>query len=571
MAERIESGRMQIANVGSSPMQRVAMPGVDYVGARAQAQAAGTLAEVLDRMSAYAFGEAKTLRTEEGMQYVAENPPTPEQLEAAKNGDVSSLVPDGRFTYFDKAVRKARSFELSSHFEQEGMNELNKLLTDISAGTATSEQVAQRIKTLTDGFATSLAKVEPEAALKFRATMATHGNTVLNAAYKEEVKQAKDRRRVKFDMFFDNGVRLLETTAAQHPGQFDAYVDLFRTNMAQHALLQGDAALQKEYSTKFETEVRNAKINALTKHLSSTMTDSFEVIQKLQTGDAGEMSPILMDLIENDFEAVIKIETNLMEMDSRRNVARQRKREQDKQADYLEFLPIYRVALSAPYGSPERQDAIDQISEIADRGNDAVPFSAITALNSPEAEGNRALEFNVAELIRSGQVRTSAEIWDKVSPSGLNASQAIRLAEKLESFKTKGESKLDRRIAKLAGIPIVTGQTIVLDKNSEQLKATGELEAKAADIRDQALRAGKVMTDDEVGDALEVWVRDKAKTKAIEDATKLLATYEAKEWVNGKITRDSIPTLRIKAKGNRTREAELQRIIEQLDIIEGKK
>ena len=246
MAERIESGRMQIANVGGSPMQRVAQPGVDYIGPRAGAQAAGSLAQVLDRMSQYAFGEAKRQRADEGLQYAANNPPTAEQLEAAKNGDPSSLVPQGNSTYFEQAVRKARSFELSAHFEIEGRNELAKLLSDVEAGTATSEQVEARITTLTEGFAKSLSKVEPEAALKFRATMATHGNTVLNAAYSAEVKRAKAQRSAKFDMDFDNGVRLLETTVTQHPEQLAAMADVFRTNVNTQALLLGDAALQKE-------------------------------------------------------------------------------------------------------------------------------------------------------------------------------------------------------------------------------------------------------------------------------------------------------------------------------------
>ena len=180
MAERIESGRMQIAGVGGAPMQRVGQPGVDYVGARAQAQTSGSLAQVLDRMSQYAFGQAKQMRADEGLQYVASNPPTPEQLQAAVNGDPSSLIPTGDFTYFDQAVRKARSFQLSAHFEAEGMNDLNNLLVAVKNGEATSEQVEKKLTAMTQGFATTLSKVEPEAALKFSATMATHGNTVLN-------------------------------------------------------------------------------------------------------------------------------------------------------------------------------------------------------------------------------------------------------------------------------------------------------------------------------------------------------------------------------------------------------
>jgi hypothetical protein len=62
MVQRIESGRMQIANVGGVPMQQVQPRGVDYVGPRAEAQAAGTLAQALDRMSSSLFQQAGELR-----------------------------------------------------------------------------------------------------------------------------------------------------------------------------------------------------------------------------------------------------------------------------------------------------------------------------------------------------------------------------------------------------------------------------------------------------------------------------------------------------------------------------
>ena len=570
MAERVESGRMQIAGVGGVPMQRVNQPGVDYIGPRAEAQAAGSLAQVLDRMSQYAFGEAKRQRADEGLQYAANNPPTAEQLEAAKNGDPSSLIPQGNSTYFDQAVRKARSFELSAHFEIEGRNELAKLLSDVEAGTATSEQVEARITTLTEGFAKSLSKVEPEAALKFRATMATHGNTVLNAAYSAEVKRAKEQRRAKFDMDFDNGVRLLETTVTQHPEQLAAMADVFRTNVNTQALLLGDAALQKEYSTKFEVALRGAKINALTKEFASEayMGDLVTTLQKIRMGDAGRLSPVLQDLITNDFDAVAKVTANVMAAQNQRDAAEKAKREDEKRADFAEFLPLYDQAVAAPEGSAQRKLLTDQIAQIAMRDSGAVPLSVIKDLREPSKEGNAMVEFNVLNGIYSGTITSNDEIY---KTPGLNGKQKVSLLKTLNSENRRDQSELDRGMARLAGIPVQPGQVVVLDPKGAEFQRLQELRADALDIEAAATREGKVMTPRQVLLQLEKDIEAKRSTQAAESAKGTLKTvYEKKAWINGPITLESLSALERKAGNDKNKLDDLRRIKVLLEQSQGK-
>jgi hypothetical protein len=186
MATRIESGQIQLRGTGNVPMVQAQQQPVDYIGPRVAAQGASQLAQILDRMSANAFQTAGVMRQQEGLQFAAENPLTSEQVQLAKDG----INPEGWFMgpngstlpmpsvnsagYFAQAVAKARSLELSGHFEIEGRNELVKLLNDVEAGNADSKQVSTKIKTMSDGYAKSLANIDPEAAIKFRATMTAH-------------------------------------------------------------------------------------------------------------------------------------------------------------------------------------------------------------------------------------------------------------------------------------------------------------------------------------------------------------------------------------------------------------
>ena len=215
MATRIESRGVQIAAPGGAPMERVVPQQVDYmVAAREQARTASTMGEILDRMSQTVFGMAKDMAQEEALKFAASNPITDEQLQLAKEGLPSAISGVGKLgsdvTVYGKALQKARMLQLSGHFEMEGRNELTKMLVDVQNGQADSQSVAAKIANVTDGYAKSLAQIDGEAAIKFRATMATHGNTVLNAAYEAEQKRRKATDLAKFDLDFDNSMQLLE-------------------------------------------------------------------------------------------------------------------------------------------------------------------------------------------------------------------------------------------------------------------------------------------------------------------------------------------------------------------------
>ena len=565
MVQRIESGRMQIANVGGVPMQQVQPRGVDYVGPRAEAQAAGTLAQVLDRMSSSLFQQAGELRRQEGLEFAATNPITPEQIEAAKNGDVSTLeLSKNPISIFGQAVRKARALELSSHFEIEGRNELVKLLSDIEAGTATSEQVQGKIATLTEGFGKSLSQVDPEAAYKFRATMATHGNTVLKTAYETELKREKNKRMAKFDMDFDNGIRLLETTVAQHPEQLEQLASVFRQNVMQQSVLLGDAGLQKEYSTKFETALRNAKINAVTKAITDDvyMVNPVDTLNRIRKGDIGNLSPVLQQMITNDFDAVAKVTANYMvAVNQREQLAKDadeaRKREGQNQAFNLleQIFPL-------PEGDPRRKALIDRLNALPPG---SVPIGTLKDLLDPGKEGNSAVEFNAFNGIFQGTINTAGQIYNM---PGLNGPQKIRLLKTLNSEDRRDQAELARGLNKLAGIN-VTGGVVVLDPKGTEFARLNELRARSAEIQAAALREGKVVMPSQIIDQLTKEVEARRNTEQAKAAKTALEVYEKKDWVNGPITRETLPALEVKAGKDKNKLNDLKRIKSLLDQSEG--
>jgi hypothetical protein len=573
MATRLDPGQIQIRSVGGAPMQQVGVPQVDVtMAARGEAQYAGTLAQVLDRMSEGLFREAAQMRQAEGLEFVANNPITPQQLQAAKEGitwglggrgDMASLRRTGNV--FDEAVRKARSLEVASHFEIEGRNELTKLLTDIQAGNATSEQVAQKIATMTNGYGKSLAQIDPDAAIKFRATMATHGNTVLNAAYEAEVKRVKAQRIAKFDADFDNGVRLLEATVTQQPEMLDQISDVFRRNILTQSVLLGDRALQTEYSTKFDSALRNAKVNAVTRHLTSDefMANPEATLARIRNGDIGKLSPVLQQMIATDFDSVAKVTANYMVAVNQRESAAKQERDRIKREGERNAVNLLEQIFPLPEGDPRRQQLIGELVRLPEG---SVPIGTLKDVLAPtEGRSDGMVLFNVTQGIFNNTITQPEQIWQMVN-RGLSAKDAVGALKLLNSEDRRDQSELDRGISQLAGIPVIPGSVVVLDPKGEEFKRRSELQAQALDIQAQAAREGKVFTPRQILQQLETNLDKRRNSEAARQARQTLETVWEKK-AGGKITRDSLPGLEKSDKLNKNELRTVRRLLDQAEGI----
>lgn len=585
--QRIESGQIQIRGAGSVPMVQVQPQQVDYIGPRVAAQGASQMAQILDRMSANTFQAAAELRQQEGLQFAAQNPLTSQQVQLAKDGinpEGWFMGPDGQPAqiptvnaagYFAKAVAKARSLELSGHFEIEGRNELTKLLAEVETGSMNSNQVQAKIATMSSGYAKSLANIDPEAAIKFRATMATHGNTVLNAAYKAELDRAKAQRIAKFDSDFDNTTRLIEATVSQGSwtdanGQqrsIDELADVFRKNVLTQSLLLGDKALQTEYSAKFEVVLRNAKINGVTKALMApeNMVDPDLTLKKIQSGDLGAMSPVLKDLIVNDFDAVAKVTANFMvAVNNRKSIADGKAAEAKKQGE-AQAINLLEQIFPLQDGNPKKQQLIAQLTALPEG---SVPIGTLKDLLAPSGDGDAAINFNLISGIYNNTITRPDQIWSLVG-KGITGKDAVTALKLLNSEDRRDSSELDRGISQLAGIPVIPGSVVVIDPKGEEFKRRNELQSQAFQIQAAAAAEGKTLTPRQILAQLQDGIAKTRNTESAKAAKKSLEVYEKLDWVNGPITRDTLPALERKAGTDKKKLQELNRIKQLLKQAEG--
>lgn len=582
MAERLESGQLQIRSVSGSPMQQVNAPRVDYtIASREEARGASTMAEILDRMGKSINLMAKEKRQEEGLRFAAENPPTPEQLQLAKEG-IPGAIPglgtiSGDLTYFGQALKKARTLQVASAFEVEGMSVLTQMLADVESGALTTEQVQQKIASISKGYTDSLAKVDPEAAIKFNATMATHGNTVLKTALEAEAKRTKAENVIKVRDNANNIKKLLEATVSQgeyvdpNTGQkysIDLMADTLRSGLRTQTLALGDAALAKEVMDGFDKELRDAKVNAVTRHIltnDALMADP-QLRKKIMTGQLDKMSGVMIGLLNNDMESVAKINANVDIALNRRESEAKNKLAEAKAADEVQFADLYTKYLTAPDGSKQQMQLRSQITDVYRKGTGAIPDALFAGLfEKKEGEGNAMVEFNVLQQISDGRITKPEQIWANVG-RGMTAKQAVSALKLLNREDKQDQNELDRGISQRSGIPVVPGSVVVLDPKGAEFKRRQELMAQAKEIEAQMLREGKVPTPRAILSQLDDGIAKQRNSEGAKAARRQLdEVWSKQKWINGPITRKNLPQLEHLAKGDRTRENGLVQIKKLLD------
>lgn len=574
----IQSGRVENIGIPGAVTPQINAPQVEYTGLRAGAQATSQMSQTIDRLSQSLFGIASKAAEQAGMQYVADNPITDEQLQAAKNGSTEKLGvgPRGSLNIFDQAVRKARAFEVSSSFEAEARSELANMLTQIEQGDKTTEQVQTQISTMMTGYSKSLAQVDPEASLKFRATISTVGNTVLAKAAEAELKRAKQQRLIKFDQDFDASVRLLEAAVSQGfwvdqktgtKRSVEDLADVYRQTISTSALLMGDAALQKSYSDKFETALKSAKIGAVSAFVTAPefSADPEAGLSMIRQGNVGKMTDVFMAM---PFEDKAKVVANYMVTVNQRESVKKQNDANAKRAGEIQLATLMQQYYTAPPGSPAQRAAQSSMVSLAQTVPGVVSDSTLKDILQPkQAKSDPMVEFNVVSGILNGTITSADQVKGYIG-RGLTGNDAVSALKLINSENRRDQNEIERGINRLAGIN-QTGGIVVLDKNAMEFTNRQLLKAQSLDIEARLLREGKQPTPAMVITELEKFVTDRRSSETAKQAVDALKVYEKKDWINGPVTMDSLPALERKAGSDRTRQNDVKRIRSLLQQANG--
>ena len=576
-------------------MRQIEPRPVQYIAGRAQAESNQVLGQMLDRMSAGILDYAGKMRVEEGLKYAAQNEITQEQLFdshgglldvelgggiSIKKGKVEKSALSMLPSKFNEAVKKARSAQLANLFQQEGNAELIKIVSNIEQGdsSASSEKVLEKINTFTKASAEVLAQVDPEAAIRFNATMATHGNAVYKSALEAESKFNKRVREQKFITDFNSQIKLMEVNIANNPQILDSTYEAGLKTLQQTVLTEGiGPELANKYINDFKKEFNNAKINVVTRHLMSDdyMADPMTTLSKIRTGDIGNLSGVLKNMISNDYDSVAKVTANYMLAVNQREELSNRKRDQDKRNG--EAAAINLLEKIYPIKDLKNPKRVAYVNELMALPPGSIPIGTIKDLLEPEKEGdgNPVAEYNALGMIFDGRITTKEQL-DKIP--GLNPRQRLGLLKSLRTENKDGLRALDAGLNKLAGIASEPGAIVVIDQKSEEWKRKQQLKVRVAEIESEAANEGKVLTERQIIDRMEKEILDKRNSTEAKQAKESLDNFTVdragkvkpdRDWITGPVNKQTLPALREKAKGDPKKLRQIQEIERLLKVSEG--
>ena len=543
----VEPNRVMLNQVPGSTARAVDVPEVNRMGLRAAAQYQSTVAQVLDRLSGKLFQFNQRSAEEAGYQYVADNPLTPEQLQAIAKGDVSKAVMTGNSINTQaNIVRKARAFEIAGHAEIEAKKVVIEMLPDIESGKKGTKDVQTKLATVTDGFSRSLAQIDPEASLKFRASLGALGNTVLEKAAAAEAKRVKAENQVKLEIHSQNLNRELEeifgrkTWGVDENGTQitpDQLADALRDNFITQAALIGGQEVALGYVKSWPKAVQDAKINALTKYVTTSetmMADPLATYNQLRMGQAGELTHVYQSM---DQESKTKVMANLMGVVSNQASIADKQRKEKDLKDKDATLDLYEAWLQAKDPSVKR-----------DLRNKMLQLNTLTLEQTKglfeNNDANPGVLFRFEDMIDNGQITNSVELWSQGERAGLSGKQLVDLRRRMS---TRVSQEVKSGMRRLAGIP---EGLVSLDPKGDQAVKYFKIRDRMETLRQESVAAGKPFDEVKALRTIETEFQEKRKTESAQAARRALEPYEKK--YGAPITPASLPTLKQQIENKKT-------------------
>ena len=555
MAElpKIESGRVGVQGAPGATLPQVQFQSSQpEIATREQAKMYGTMGQILDRMSAQIFNKAEVVSQKAGLQFAAENPLTREQLDAMVKGDMSSVYLGSPLNVYDSAMRKARAFELSAHAETEATSKLLDVYQRAERGELDFEGVKNTVKSVTDGYSASLAAVDPESSFKYRASLATMGNKVIDETAKLEQKKRVLANGLKVQRNYQDFLRVAELYVAGdmpidektgEPFDKDTVVDMLATNFLNNAITMVGVNGASQYQAQILKDLTDVKVNALSKYIAEEFGNEPLNFQRLRQGDAGRLTDVWQTMgIEGQAKVMtayftkISNDNNIKDQVDKANLV-------DRQIKTIDLLG----RAQGMGDGPAKRDLVRQIAELR-----VVPFNDIEKLATGGGESSSSALFNAETMIYDGRITSSDQIFKL---TGVSSKDKLDLQRKFFTRNDKTNQDMSKALRYRAGIP--DGLVNLNPKDAEYGKLLN-LQQKVEDIKKDASAKGEILTNSQILEKIDADIAKERSSASVEAAKNSLKVYE--DIVGTEITSKNMDALEIKIRDGKYKKIRKEQI-----------
>lgn len=539
----VQGFRTQVQNAPSPVLPQVSFaqqnPQIAY---EAEARYQGAIGDVLDRMSRAAFGVASEMSQRAGLQFAAENPLTPAQLEAMSKGDVSNVNLGSPMNVFNAAVRKARAIEVSAHAEVEAREQLVKLMQRAEAGELSTDDVRSQIAALTNGYGSAIAKVDPDASFKYRASMATVGGRVIEKVAEFEGQKRVIANSVKVQRLMttmQQEIALASTSkmpidpATGKEMPVTQYIDALKQNFLTNATALIGPTAAAQYVGRIDKDISDTMVNAVAQHISTDpqFAGRPDAVQRLLRGDAGSASNAFQALLPDDKAKVVAA---YMTADAQKYTLQQRAKAQSEEGGRRQLTGLF-VNYSLET-DPEKKAQL----QIRMLQHPSLTMDLAKTLTEPPktSETGKAI---VEGLIRSGQITTEAQLWQASKEYGVYDKDLGQMFTKyFNLYAPVDGSYVKAKLRQAANVP---EGIVQIDPKSDYAKKISRYEDEFLEEQRKAMAENRPFSAKETVDKIAKNAIASRETADVNAAKNQLKPYEEK--LGGiKITKESYEALK---------------------------
>lgn len=368
------------------------MPAVDFIATgRAQAGVYDALNRGLDVMSKYVTQKAEYEAAALGQKFGAENAPTQAQMDLAQQEgeDVSALLPGDDYTVYGRAARKTALDIVVDQSEMAARQELTALRLEAQTTDMSPTLFTQKINSLIDGYSENISALNPAAGSKFRAGLATVGNSALLAHSQAMADKAEKQEEVAALVAIDNIITSALPDVIQGGSTFNSDTGEFvslteKTQLQRKRIVQlgyavADKSLVDSKLKVFDDALSAAKVGVVTDFVNQNPMANYDAVYFNKQISDPHVQDVLNNMTVDEIRAAKKVARDSLSkelsIEASIDTANERKRRNAAEG----LLPSLQDAMQA--GDEARIDGLISAMELLD------PKMAYSTGNAIYSEG----------------------------------------------------------------------------------------------------------------------------------------------------------------------------------------
>jgi len=331
-----------------------------------------------------------------------------------------------------------------------------KMLPGIESGDLSYDKVLQQANEIIDGYTGTVGKLDPEVAIKFRASAASLGNTLYQKAINLTIQRNQALALRDVNKGIENAKLEAITTLNNNIKQYDPNTPKILKSLEQSQLnaiasANINPSQIQVLSQKLKNDIKTVKIDAIANYINSNdfypNLASFEKLEKLKKLDAGSMSELFGQLSNKDRKEIENQFLNQITNIEARRESDLKKDIKVKEEEFENLIVELDKAENDPYMDQEKIDQIKKkmLDLETNDGNSFVTRKEIEKYILPKGATLSEKE-QLEKQIIDGVFTTQKEIKKQAFLIDANATQMQGFFKLLRSEVAKEEKQIENLI-----------------------------------------------------------------------------------------------------------------------------